>query len=111
MLSENLNRDFFRGDIPLEDRIESKDGTVERRQLGTITLLERWLRSRYRTADSEDVSREVVKPWRRIREIRQEPAHTLKPDEYDLDFPHQQDELLQEAIHGLTKLRLALSAH
>ena len=36
MLSDNVNRDFFKGDTPLEDRIAAYDGTVERRQLGTI---------------------------------------------------------------------------
>ncbi len=111
MLSDNLNRDFFRNDIPLEDRIEAKDGTIERRQLGTITLLERWLSARYRKAGGEDSSRELVKPWREIREIRQEPAHSLKGDEFDLDYPAKQDALLERALNSLTKLRLALSSH
>lgn len=111
MLSDNLNRDFFKGVIPLEERIELKDGTFERRQLGTITLLERWLSRRYRNANGADDSRDLVKPWRVIREIRQEPAHSLKPDDYDLEYPAKQDELLQDAIHSLTKLRLALSSH
>ena len=111
MLSENLNREFFKGDIPLEDRIELKDGAVERVQLGTITLLERWLSARYRDGNGADGSRGLVKPWRVIRESRQAPAHSLKPDEYDPGYPAKQDELLQDAIHSLTKLRLALSSH
>ncbi|MGE0704927.1 MAG: hypothetical protein AB7F99_02205 [Vicinamibacterales bacterium] len=110
MLSDNLNRDFFRDNIPLEDRIESKD-TIERRQLGTITLLERWLSARYRKADGADGSRELVKPWRDIREIRQEPAHSLKPDDFDLAYPAKQDALLEQALNSLRKLRWALSSH
>jgi hypothetical protein len=74
------------------------------------TLLERWLSASYRKADGTDGSRELVKPWRVIREIRQEPAHSLKADEYDLEYPDKQDDLLTEAIHSLTKLRLALSS-
>jgi len=111
LLSDNLNRDFLRDDIPLEDRIEANDGTIERRQLGTITLLERLLSARYRRTDGADDSRELVKPWRVIREIRQEPAHSLKPDDYDVEYPAKQDALLEEAINSLTKLRLALSSH
>ncbi len=60
--------------------------------------------------DGTDGSRELVKSWRVIREIRQEPAHSLKADEYDLEYPAKQDDLLTEAIHSLTKLRLALSS-
>lgn len=52
-----------------------------------------------------------MKPWRVIRKIWQEPAHSLKPDEYDLEYPNKQDALLQDAIHSLTKLRLVLSSH
>jgi len=33
LLSENVNRDFFRDDIPMEDRIEAKDGSIERRSV------------------------------------------------------------------------------
>src|SRR5436309_5681225 len=51
MLSDNLNRDFFRGDIPLKEKISASDNTVEVRPLNTITLLERWLRAHYRTRD------------------------------------------------------------
>jgi hypothetical protein len=46
-----------------------------------------------------------------IRELRQEPAHALKANEYDLEYPARQDELLGEAVRSLTKLRLALSSH
>lgn len=110
MLSENVNRDFFRGDIPLEDRVEASDGSVERRPLNSITLLERWLKAHYRNRDGEDVSGELVQPWRDIRRARQAPAHALREDEYDLAFPKRQDELLETAIRSLTRLRLVLSS-
>jgi hypothetical protein len=105
-----IGRSIFSVTYSLEDRIEANDRTVERRQLGTITLLERWLSASYRKADGTDGSRELVKPWRVIREIRQEPAHSLKPDEYDSEYPAKQDQLLEEALNSLTKLRLALSS-
>ncbi len=111
MLSENISKDFFTGDIPLEDKIVAADKSIERRPIGTLTLLERWLKKHYRTANGADVSEEVMPPFREIREFRQAPAHELQEDEYDLSFPKKQDELLGGVTIALTKLRLALMSH
>ena len=111
MLSENLNRSFFERDIPLEDRVASKDGTTEIRPVGTITLLERWFDSRYRDADGADVGREVLASFRETRRLRQEPAHRFGQDAYDAALPQRQDDLLTRTIHGLTVLRLIFSSH
>ena len=111
LLSENVDKAFFKGDIELEDRIEAADGSVERRPLGSITLLERWLRKRYRTANGDEVSAEVVGPWREVRKARQAPAHALTQDAYDLSFPSAQDEMLGNVVQSLRKLRLVLWSH
>ncbi len=111
MLSDNIDRDFFRGDISLEDEIMLDQGGVEKRRLNTITLLERWLSAKYRTRDGEDVSREVVSSFREVRKARQPAAHAINQDEYDLSFPKEQDDLLGRVKQALTKLRLILSSH
>ncbi len=111
MLSGNIDKKFFAGDIPLEDRITTRDGAIERQVLNTITLLERWLKKLYRTADGQDVSHEVVASFREVRKARQPAAHEIGQNEYDLAFPRQQDEILGRAKQGLTKLRLVLSSH
>lgn len=111
MLSDNMDREFFRGDVPLEDRVARPDGSVERTQLNSLTLLERWLSSRYRTADGDDASGEVLAPFREVRKRRQPEAHALSQDEYDPALPREQDDLLGRVTLGLTKLRLILSSH
>lgn len=111
MLSENINRDFFQSDIPLEHEVERKDGKIEIDRPGTLRLLEEWLSSKYRTANGEDVSKEVVTPLKEIRRLRQQPAHGMKPDMYDLAYTKQQDDLVGEVVHALTKLRLILWSH
>lgn len=111
MLSDNMDREFFRGDISLEDRIEGNDGSVEKRPLGTITLLERWLSKKYRRADGKDASREVVGPFREVRKIRQPAAHAVAKNEYDPSYANRQDELLGRVKQSLTKLRLIFSSH
>jgi hypothetical protein len=111
MISDNIDKGFFCGDIPTEEENVRKDGSVEVRQLGTLTLLERWLKRHYRTRDGEDVSAETVAPFKRIRKSRQPVAHVIRKDEYDLSLPEKQDELLEEIKNGLTRLRWVLSSH
>jgi hypothetical protein len=111
MLSDNLNRNFFKGDIPLEDTVTAADGNVEVRQLGTITLLERWLSVKYRNRDGEEIGKEVVEPLREVRRARQPKAHSLSQDAYDLSLPNAQDALLVAALRSLQKLRLMFSSH
>lgn len=111
MLSDNIDREFFRGDIPLEDEVKRKDGRIEVQQLGSIVLLERWFRKRYRTSDGEDVSKVVVESLRAVRKARQPAAHAVQENVYDLTLPALQDEILGKAKNGLTLIRLALTSH
>ena len=111
LLSENINRDFFRRDIPLEREITRDDGAVEVQRPGTVQLLESWLRTRYRTSEGEDVSHEVVAPLKEVRKLRQKPAHLLRANEYDQSYPVQQDKLVGEACRALTRLRVILWSH
>ncbi len=111
MLSDNLNRDFFKGDIPLEDRVPGAAGSEEVRQLGTITLLERWLDAKYRNRDGEAIGSAIVEPLRDVRKARQPRAHSLSQDAYDSSLPNDQDALLAAALRALQKLRAILSSH
>lgn len=111
VLSENISREFFEDDIPLERDVQRLDGKVERERPGTIQLLEDWLRKHYRTSDGEDVAREVLAPLRDIRKLRQKPAHALGSDKYDRSLPAQQDDFLGKACRALTQLRLIFMTH
>ncbi|MEK7762421.1 MAG: AAA family ATPase [Nitrospirota bacterium] len=111
MLSENLNRDFFRNDIPLEEELAREDGRVQVVPLGTLRLLRNWLSKHYRTADDADVSDEIVGPLKRIRYLRQKPAHAIDEDKFDISLPGQQDKLLIDVLKALQKLRLVLMSH
>jgi hypothetical protein len=111
MLSENINRDFFAGDILLERTVPRKDGAVEVQRPGTLQLLEEWLSSRYRDSTGAEVAREVLAPMRTIRTLRQKPAHVLGSDVYDRSLPSRQDDLVATACRALTQLRLVLWSH
>lgn len=111
LLSDNINIDFFKDDIPLEEKLERPDGSIEARRIGSLKLLENWLHSKYRTSRGEDVSKEIVATLKEVRRIRQKPAHSIKSDEYDISLPNEQDRLLGEACRSLTRFRIILSSH
>lgn len=112
MLSENINRDFFRGDIPLERDHQRPDGKVEVQRPGTLKLLQEWITTWYRPAGPEaDVERDVIEPLRRVRQLRQRPAHALDQDAYNRDYVRQQDELVGSVLRALIALRLILWSH
>lgn len=111
IISENIDREFFRGDVPLEDCQERQDGRIVVTTPGTLTLLERWLSTFYRTANGENIAAEVLIPLKAIRKLRQEPAHRLTEDGYDEGLPGRQDALVGELVRGLSSLRLILSSH
>ena len=111
MISENIGREFFQDDLPLEDSQERKDGRIVVTFLGTLTLLERWLSTFYRTSDGRDVAAEVLLPLKTIRKLRGPIAHRLTDDAYDEGLPEKQDRLVGDLVRGLTKLRLILSSH
>jgi hypothetical protein len=111
MLSENLNREFFRSDIPLEEEHQRGDGKVQVVPLGTLTLLRKWLAAKYRAADGDDVSEEIGEPLKRIRELRQKPAHAIDEDKFEISLPGRQDSLAIDVLQALKRLRLILMSH
>ena len=110
MLSDNINKDFFRDDIPLEEEITRKDGKVEVRQHATVSLLDKWLRKTVRLGDDAPYEA-IVGPLRRVRQLRQRPAHDLPQDAFDSKYHRDQEELVAEVHQGLTGLCLVLSTH
>lgn len=109
MCSDNINVDFFRNGVELEEEIERADGRVEVRRKGSIRLLDEWL-DRVRFPDPEP-RRLMIAAFRRIRNLRNSPAHTLRPDEFDQTYIQQQRELMIEAYGAVRTLRLILANH
>ena len=111
LLSDNIDRDFFGQDIPLEEEIERDDGRIEVVQKGTLRILEEWLHRYYRTQDGEDVSKEVIAPFKTVRKLRQEPAHKITEDVYDVALAREQDQIVSDVVIGLRNIRYILMSH
>lgn len=110
ILIHNINKDFFRGDIPLEEDFPRDDGKIEVRQRGTIQLLESWLSTYYRS-ESPDALTDLMKIPRKIRRLRQRPAHSLDDDLFDYKLFEQQRALIGEVYTFLNVIRRVFSRH
>lgn len=110
VLSDNISTKFFEGAIPLASEIERRDGKIEVRPKGTITLLDEYLRSVYRT-DDWSVWDEAIASLRKVRKLRQSPAHGVKEDVFDPEYARQFRELCVEGYGALHTLRTCLQRH
>ncbi|NYB28163.1 MAG: AAA family ATPase [Methanobacteriaceae archaeon] len=109
MLSENINKKFFKGEVDFDEEITRRDGKIEVRPKASIRIFEEWLRSKFRT--DEDFYREIFDPIKDIRKQRQSPAHKISEDEYDKAYHQKQDEIMLLAYSSVKGIRLALSNH
>jgi len=110
MMSENLNKKFFEVDISLTEDIQRDDGKVEVRRKGTISLLEEWIKGNFRTADKEPLD-EMFATFRKVRRLRQKPAHSPQGNEFDQQYFHEQRQLVIDAYNAVRIIRLILTNH
>src|SRR5712664_1134104 len=52
-LSDNIDRDFFQGEVPYETEQERSDGKIVVQQKGTIQILQDWLKKSFRPSDPQ----------------------------------------------------------
>ncbi|MEJ6980019.1 hypothetical protein WG906_06130 [Pedobacter sp. P351] len=110
MISENINKDFFEGKVELFEFKELGNGLVERQSKGTLQIFEEWLSSVF-NVDGEGSVNELFKPLKRIRRERQNPAHKINENQYDLQFIDKQKEIMNEAYDVFRNLRNIFHQH
>jgi hypothetical protein len=111
LLSDNLNKDFFRGTIPVERETERADGRIVVHQIGTLQLLEDWVRTTIQWENEDDAVKIILYPFRQIRKLRQNPAHKIEENRYDKSYEERQRELLCKVYQSVAQLRFTLSNH
>ncbi|WP_373017939.1 hypothetical protein [Thiomicrorhabdus sp.] len=109
-LSENINRSFFKGKIDLEELIPLDDSTFERKQKGTLSLLEEWISKFFRYPD-ENIPKEIMKSLRKVRRERQLPAHKIIDNNYDPSLVELQKNIVEECYLSLGSIRRNLQTH
>lgn len=105
MMSDNLNKDFFKDDIELEDEEVRKDGKIIVKPKGTIRLFQEWLEKFFRPVDPTPIL-ELFSAFKNIRGLRQKPAHSIRENEFDQQYFKQQRLLMKEAYNAIRIIRL-----
>lgn len=109
-MSDNLNKDFFRDDLELEEEVQRQDGKIEVRQKSTITLLIEWF-EKYFEFDDRKPFDEMISSFKKVRKLRMKPAHSLVDNNFDQEFFKQQRELIKKAYSAVKLIRIILNGH
>lgn len=110
MVSDNITVDFFGHDVPLEEERERGDGRIEVAKRGSLALLEEWLARTVRL-DEPRAADELIATFKKIRAMRQRPAHAVQEDVFDQEYFKRQRRLIIEAYSAMRTLRLILALH
>lgn len=110
MISDNIDKAFFENDVELESEEERSDGKIAVRQKGTLQILETWINRYFRPQDRSSLD-EMFSVFRKVRKLRQKPAHKVNVDEFNQEYFHKQRELIIDAYDAVRTLRLILSNH
>lgn len=110
MMSDNINKKFFENDIELQHEIRRKDGKIEIRSKGTITLLEEWIRQVFATEDTKEIE-QMIAIFRNVRTLRQKPAHSAKENVFDKKYCAEQRSLAINAYKAVKTIRSIFEQH
>lgn len=107
MLSENIEPDFFCGDVERERRERRKNGEVVVHRKGTITMLKEWVTQHFRSKDPSVP--DLFATLKHVRNLRSAPAHEVRSDSFDETLFQTQRELIIRVYKAVQTLRLILA--
>lgn len=110
MLSDNINKAFFRKEVADETELERADGKLEVRQKGTLQILDDWIRQVYHTDDWKPWE-EAIAALRDVRKRRQKPAHAIDENVFDQQYFKEQRDLIIRAYEAVRTIRLMFENH
>ena len=107
LMSDNLNRDFFKGDLEVSETATKQSGETLTIPIPTIRLLEQ----RFEGATSSNKAM-MLGTFRKIRRLRMQPAHVLlDDDQFDQKFLKDQLALIQDAYFAVRTIRSLFETH
>lgn len=112
LVINNLNYATFQKAAEYILPIERKktDGTLK----GSIEMLEEWFLINYFSENSygyDMFKKHISSVFRRVRKIRQVPAHELYDNKHDKSVYRQQNTLIEDVYSAVRALRIMLSKH
>ena len=110
LLSDDINPKFFKGSIELNQYMTDAKGKKFTQQKGTILLLEEWIKSSFKTSETEAVGT-ILANIRAVRTARQKPAHKIEKNEFNQKYVVEQRELIIKAFVAVRMLRMVIENH
>ncbi|NOR70232.1 MAG: AAA family ATPase [Methylomarinum sp.] len=110
MMSDNLNKKFFENEVELESEEERADGKIVVRAKGTIQILESWVNKYFKPIDRKPID-EMLSTFRKVRKLRQKPAHKVSTDTFDQEHFRKQRDIIVRSYDSIRTLRLILANH
>ena len=108
MVVHNLSYDTFTAPAKYIRTVERKDENGKEK--GTLQMLEEWL-SKNTSASISSIKTVIIAPLRKIRKIRQSPAHKIYGNEYDIKYYTDQQEIMSDTYISIANIRKLLSSH
>ena len=107
LLVHNVSIKTFQKDVGIIRGIERKneDGNDK----GSMVMFKEWMEKNVRS--NFDIDNVIIAPLKKIRKIRQAPAHELYSNEYDITIYEQQKTLVDESYEALRAIRSLLMGH
>lgn len=110
IISENINRKFFLDDVSFEYDEVRDDGKIVVQKKGTIRILDEWLKMNSGVEDRKPIE-DVIATFKKIRKLRQNPAHTINENIFDKEYFKKQREIIIKSYEGVRLLRLIFTSH
>lgn len=108
MFVNNINTETFtKGDGTTKNITELREENGDKK--GSIKLFEEWLN--LNIIGKNSIQNDIIDPLKKIRKIRQKPAHALQEDKYDEEIWKKQNELILETYKAIRNIRLLFSNH
>lgn len=117
LLSQNLNKKFFESVLRTDETYHvtkhRKTGADVPQELGTLALLNHWIKTRFVFDDQADQKKALteLEALNKVRKVRQAPAHKIERDEHGRSFSDMHDEVLYSAYTAVRAIRLILTTH
>jgi hypothetical protein len=111
MISDNINKKFFKKEVSYEREIQRNDGRIEVQYKGKLQILDEWVRKYFDTDDNWTLWEKSMGSLHKIRKMRQKPAHAIDENIFDQHYFKEQRELIIGAYSAINILRLLLENH
>ncbi len=110
MLSDNIDRGFFKGEVSNEIEMERSDGKIEIKQKGTIQILDEWVRRFFRFYELT-LWEKSISVFKNVRNQRQKPAHKIDDNVFDQNYFKEQRQIIMDAYGAVRTIRMIFENH